>query len=100
LNDKLRRLLGFYEKTLLPDHVKLLSTVALFRASVTEETILRLARGMFGCRQFEKANDGEMKKVHLVPSAGAAELPKGIACAGGKTSQTRVASAARPLAVS
>lgn len=47
LNDKLRRLLGFYDKRLPPDQVRLLTIVALFRSPVTEETLLRLARGLF-----------------------------------------------------
>lgn len=48
LNDKLLRLLSFYEKQLPPEQVRLLSVVALFRSPVAEETILRLARGLFG----------------------------------------------------
>ena len=48
LNDKLRRLLDFYEKKLPPVQVRLLSVVALFRSPVADETVLRLVRGLFG----------------------------------------------------
>jgi tetratricopeptide (TPR) repeat protein len=53
LNDKLRRLLVFYEKKLPPMQTRLLSIVALFRAPVADETVLRLARGLLG-REGEK----------------------------------------------
>ena len=48
LNDKLRRLLVFYEKKLPVVQVRLLGIVSLFRAPVADETVLRLARGVFG----------------------------------------------------
>jgi len=47
LNDKLRRLLVFYEQKLPPSQTRLLSVVALFRAPVADETVMRLARGLF-----------------------------------------------------
>ena len=50
LSDRLRRLLVFYDKQLPPDHVRLLSIVALFRSPVTEETVARLMRGVFEAR--------------------------------------------------
>jgi hypothetical protein len=50
LSDKLRRLLVFYERKLPPDHVRMLSIVALFRSPVTEETVVRLMRGVFATR--------------------------------------------------
>jgi len=50
LSDKLRRLLVFYDKQLPPDHVRLLSIVALFRSPVTEETVTRLMREVFEAR--------------------------------------------------
>ncbi|MBV9925182.1 MAG: SIR2 family protein [Acidobacteria bacterium] len=48
LNDKLRRLLVFYEKRLPTLQTRLLSVVALFRTPVPDETVLHLARGLFG----------------------------------------------------
>ncbi len=45
LNDKLRRLLTFYEQRLPPVQTRLLSVVALFRSPVADETVLQLARG-------------------------------------------------------
>lgn len=51
LNDKLRRLLVFYEKKLPPVQARLLSIVALFRMPVADETVLRLTRGLFGGRK-------------------------------------------------
>lgn len=48
LNDKLRRLLTFYEKRLPPVQARLLSVVALFRSPVADETVFRLARGLYG----------------------------------------------------
>ena len=48
LNDKLRRLLAFYEKKLPVVQVQILGIVSLFRAPVADETVLRLARGVFG----------------------------------------------------
>ena len=48
LNDKLRRLLVFYEEKLPVVQVRILGIVSLFRAPVADETVLRLARGMFG----------------------------------------------------
>ena len=48
LNDKLRRLLTFYEQRLPPVQARLLSVVALFRSPVADETVLRLVRGLFG----------------------------------------------------
>ncbi|HEY0078878.1 MAG TPA: SIR2 family protein [Pyrinomonadaceae bacterium] len=48
LNDKLRRLLVFYEQRLPPVQVRLLSIVALFRSPVSDEAVLRLTRGLFG----------------------------------------------------
>ena len=48
LNDKLRRLLVFYEKKLPVVQVRILGIVSLFRAPVADETVLRLVRGMFG----------------------------------------------------
>lgn len=48
LNNKLRRLLVFYERRLPPVQVRLLSVVALFRTPVPDETVLRLTRGLFG----------------------------------------------------
>ena len=47
LNDKLRRLLIFYEQKLPPSQTRLLSVVALFRTPVADETVMRLARGLF-----------------------------------------------------
>jgi hypothetical protein len=48
LNDKLRRLLVFYEKKLPVVQVRLLGIVSLFRAPIADETVLRLVRGVFG----------------------------------------------------
>ena len=48
LNDKLRRLLVFYEKKLPVVQVRILGIVSLFRAPIADETVLRLARGLFG----------------------------------------------------
>lgn len=48
LAEKLRRLLGFYQRCLSPTQVRLLSVVALFRTPVAEATVLSLARGLFG----------------------------------------------------
>ncbi|HLM59070.1 MAG TPA: SIR2 family protein [Pyrinomonadaceae bacterium] len=48
LNDKLRRLLTFYEKRLPAVQARLLSVVALFRTPVADETVFRLARGLYG----------------------------------------------------
>jgi SIR2-like domain len=70
LNDKLRRLLVFYEKKLPPVQVRLLSVVALFRSPVADETVLRLVDGLFG----EDVNDllpddavlsSELKRLHV-----------------------------------
>jgi len=47
LNDKLRRLLTFYEQRLPLVQARLLSVVALFRSPVADETVLRLVRGLF-----------------------------------------------------
>ncbi|MCA1852634.1 MAG: SIR2 family protein, partial [Beggiatoa sp.] len=47
LNDKLRRLLVFYEKKLPVVQVRILGIVSLFRAPVADETVLRLVRGLF-----------------------------------------------------
>ncbi|HEX5732725.1 MAG TPA: SIR2 family protein [Blastocatellia bacterium] len=57
LNDKLRRLLVFYEKKLPPVQTRLLSIVALFRTPVADETVLRLARGLFGRKRKEPLPD-------------------------------------------
>ena len=48
LNDKLRRLLTFYEQRLPFVQTRLLSVVALFRSPVADETVLRLVHGLFG----------------------------------------------------
>ena len=48
LNDKLRRLLVFYEKKLPEVQVRILGIVSLFRAPIADETVLRLVRGVFG----------------------------------------------------
>jgi len=48
LNDKLRRLLVFYEKKLPVVQVRILGIVSLFRAPIADETVLRLVRGLFG----------------------------------------------------
>jgi hypothetical protein len=48
LNDKLRRLLVFYEMKLPTVQKLLLSTVALFRIPVADRTVLRLTRRLFG----------------------------------------------------
>jgi tetratricopeptide (TPR) repeat protein len=47
LNDKVLRLLDFYEKQLPADQARLLSIVSLFRSPVAQHMILRLARGLF-----------------------------------------------------
>jgi hypothetical protein len=60
LNDKLRRLLIFYEQKLPPSQTRLLTVVALFRAPVADETVVRLARGLF-----------ERKNKELLPDDGA-----------------------------
>jgi SIR2-like domain len=57
LNDKLRRLLVFYEKRLPPVQTRLLGIVALFRTPVPDETVLRLARGLFGRKRKEPLPD-------------------------------------------
>ena len=69
LNDKLRRLLVFYEKKLPPVQTRLLSVVALFRTPVADETVLRLARGLFGRKRKEPLPDddalaAELKRLH------------------------------------
>jgi hypothetical protein len=68
LNDKLRRLLTFYEKKLTSVQSRLLSVVALFRSPVPDETALRLARGLFGRKKKEplpedKALTAELEKL-------------------------------------
>ncbi|MHC1788674.1 SIR2 family protein [Solidesulfovibrio sp.] len=60
LSDKVRRLLEFYEKRLPENTVRLLGVVALFRSPVGEDTIVRLARKLFG-----------RKRKHPLPDAGA-----------------------------
>ena len=57
LNDKLRRLLVFYEKKLPPVQSRLLSIVALFRTPVADETVLRLTRSLFGRKKKEPLPD-------------------------------------------
>jgi len=47
LNDKLRRLLVFYEKKLPVAQVRILGIVSLFRAPIADETVVRLVRGVF-----------------------------------------------------
>lgn len=69
LNDKLRRLLVFYEKKLPPVQARLLSIVALFRTPVADETVLRLARGLFGRKRKQPLPDDaalavELKRLH------------------------------------
>ncbi|HEX6186198.1 MAG TPA: SIR2 family protein, partial [Pyrinomonadaceae bacterium] len=68
LNDKLRRLLVFYERRLPPLQARLLSVVALFRTPVPDETVMRLARGLFGRKRKEPLPDdatltAEMKRL-------------------------------------
>jgi tetratricopeptide (TPR) repeat protein len=70
LNDKLRRLLVFYEKRLTPTQSRLLSIVSLFRTPVADETVLRLARGLFGRKKKEPLPDdatlaAELNRLHL-----------------------------------
>lgn len=48
LSGKVLRLLTFYQEKLPPTQVRLLSIVALFRSPVAEETVVRLAHGLFG----------------------------------------------------
>lgn len=70
LNDKLRRLLVFYEKNLPSEQVRLLSVVALFSSPVADETVLRLARGLFGRKRKVPLPDDtvlsrELKRLHM-----------------------------------
>lgn len=70
LNDKLRRLLTFYEKKLPRLQVRLLSIVALFRTPVADETIVRLARGLYGEQKDELPPDdaelnAELRRLHV-----------------------------------
>jgi hypothetical protein len=65
LNDKLRRLLVFYEKKLPPVQTRLLSIVALFRTPVADETVLRLARGLFEREGEESLPDDAMLAAEL-----------------------------------
>ena len=61
LNDKLRRLLTFYEQRLPALQTRLLSVVALFRSPVADETVLRLVRGLFGrMRKVPLPDDGAL----------------------------------------
>ncbi len=65
LNDKLRRLLVFYEKKLPAVQARLLSVVALFRTPVPDETVLRLARGLFGRKRKEPLPGDAMLAAEL-----------------------------------
>ena len=65
LKDKLRRLLAFYEKKLPPVQARLLSVVALFRTPVADETILRLARGLFGRKRKDPLPDDNTLAAEL-----------------------------------
>ncbi|HKM55839.1 MAG TPA: AAA family ATPase, partial [Isosphaeraceae bacterium] len=70
LNDKLRRLLAFYEQRLPLVQTRLLSVVALFRSPVADETVLGLARGLFGrMRKVPLPDDGalatELRKLQV-----------------------------------
>jgi tetratricopeptide (TPR) repeat protein len=47
LNDKLRRLLDFYEKKLPPLQARLLGVIALFRSPVSDLVLFRLARCLY-----------------------------------------------------
>ena len=69
LGGKIRRLLAFYQEKLPPNQVRLLSVVALFRAPVVENTILRLIRGLFGRKRKQPLPSdlvltGELRKLH------------------------------------
>jgi tetratricopeptide (TPR) repeat protein len=69
LNDKLRRLLTFYEKKLPRLQVRLLSIVALFRTPVADETVFRLVRGLYGEQKDKLPPDdaelnAEMRRLH------------------------------------
>jgi tetratricopeptide (TPR) repeat protein len=69
LNDKLRRLLAFYEHKLSPVQSRLLSVVALFRSPVADEAVLRLVRGLFGesadaVLPDDTALAGELRQLH------------------------------------
>lgn len=65
LNDKLRRLLVFYERRLPPLQTRLLSVVALFRSPVPDETVLRLVRGLFGRKKKEPLPDDDALAAEL-----------------------------------
>lgn len=65
LNDKLRRLLVFYEKRLPPVQTRLLSVVSLFRTPVADETVLRLARELFGRKRKETLSDNATLAAEL-----------------------------------
>lgn len=65
LNDKLRRLLIFYEQKLPPSQTRLLSVVALFRAPVADETVVRLARGLFERKNKELLPDDDALAANL-----------------------------------
>jgi SIR2-like domain len=69
LAGKVRRLLAFYEKNLTLTQVRLLGVVALFRTPVTEETTLRLARGLFAEHLEPLPGDavltGELRRLHV-----------------------------------
>jgi len=70
LNNKLRRLLVFYEKRLTPTQSRLLSIVALFRTPVADEIVLRLTRGLFGRKKKAPLPDdaalaAELNRLHL-----------------------------------
>lgn len=69
LAGKVRRLLDFYEKKLPTNQVRLLGVVAIFRTPVSEETILRLARGIFGRKRKQPLPEDatlalELRKLH------------------------------------
>ena len=57
LATKVRRLLVFYQEKLPLTQVRLLGVVSLFRSPVAEDTILRLARGLFGRKRKQPLSD-------------------------------------------
>jgi tetratricopeptide (TPR) repeat protein len=57
LASKLSRLLEFYQQRLSLTQIRLLGVVALFRTPVAAETVLRLARGLYGRKRNDRLPD-------------------------------------------
>ena len=61
---KIERLLEFYQKRLTVAQAHVLSIVALFRSPVADDTLLRIARGLFGVAAEEKQYELDLQSLH------------------------------------